>query len=169
VAAYFGAKSASITFKHEFQRRKAIEISKLTGVDLELVPSSQCLETFSKRPPQLVIETVGGEAATAQQAVQIIEKGGKVVLLGLFSPKAPPISSFEVAVKEVHVQGTMCYCCTKEKYDFDIALDILRKYGDLLNTTLVTHILPFEKSPEAIQIALDKNNESVKVLVALDN
>jgi len=92
-----------------------------------------------------------------------------VVLLGLFSPTAPPISSFEVVVKEVHIQGTMCYCCAKEKYDFEIALDILRKYGHLLKTTLVTHVLPFEKSPEAMHIALDKNSESVKVLVNLDN
>jgi len=99
-------------------------------------------------------------AATQTQAVEIVRKGGRVVLFGGL-PKANPMTTLDsnrIHYGEIEVVGAFSYHPTFH----ELALEVLRRQlipADLL----VTHTFPLEKIGEAFETAA--SGEGLKVMV----
>jgi len=169
VGAYMGVKSASLMYKYDFQLNKAKKIKDKFNLAVNFIPSDAPMSNFANST-DCVLETVGGNAPTAQQAVEIVNKGGHVILLGIFGNSAPPISLFSLVVKEVTVVGSCCYDGPKlSQRDFDIAIQFLEEHGPFIKQELVTHQLPFSEVTKAFELASQKTSECIKVVVAVSN
>ena len=59
--------------------------------------------------PDIVIESVGGTSDTANDAIRVIRRGGRVVILGSFGTTATTINLQQMMSKEVSLIGSFCY------------------------------------------------------------
>ncbi len=155
-ARHLEAPFIAITGRHPHQR----DLAAALGADQVLDPG----EVFSIREaPRAVIETVGGNAQTVSDAVQVIDRGGTVAVVGLFDA-TPEFSPLFMLIKEVRLVGSMIYNAPGGKSDFEVALDIAaEREADLRR--LVTHTLPLVEAQRAFETAADKSTGAVKVLI----
>jgi L-iditol 2-dehydrogenase len=99
-------------------------------------------------------------AATQTQAVEIVRKGGKVVLFGGL-PKANPIASLNsnlIHYGEIEVVGSFSYHPSVHEN----ALNVIHR--NLIPTEkLITHIFPLDRISEAFEMA--NGGQALKVLI----
>ena len=110
-----------------------------------------------------MVEAVGGGADTLNQALTIVRPGGRVNVLGVFTEPVS-INALPLVLKEPRVVGSITYGRTGPHADFDVALDLLRRFGDVLGN-LITHRLPLAEIDDAFALAADKSSGSIKVSV----
>jgi len=140
-----------------------LKLAEKLGADYAVNVSQVDLKKFieEKLGPDsidLVFECVGIEA-TINQAIDIVRRGGEVVVVGVFSGKTP-IKIHLVQDGEIVLKGSLMYL----KEDFEKAIDLIASQK-LKVTPLITHVVPLSKVDEAYRIAVEKKNEAVKVLV----
>ncbi len=111
----------------------------------------------------VVMETVGGTADTLSMAVQAVRPAGSVVVLGVFA--APPtVPGLALIAKEVRLVGSLMYDRAGPRPDFDLALDLLRRHGEVL-LAVVTHRFGLDDIQSAFLAASDKHRGAIKVAV----
>jgi L-iditol 2-dehydrogenase len=101
-------------------------------------------------------------AATQTQAVELVRKGGKVILFGGL-PKANPLTHLDgnrIHYGEIDVLGSFSY----HPSFHEMALEILQR-GLLPADQLITHVFPLEKIGQAFQTAA--SGEALKVMLQL--
>jgi threonine dehydrogenase-like Zn-dependent dehydrogenase len=135
------------------------------GVDrvIDSEPKAVLAET-RQRPPEIVIETVGGNAPTLDLALRAVRAGGRIVTLGKFTVpiSLPPL---RFLMKEVRVVSSMTYSRTGPRPDFVTALDLLERERARL-MTLVTHRVPLDEIARGFALAADKRGAgAIKVAV----
>jgi L-iditol 2-dehydrogenase len=113
-------------------------------------------------PVDVVIETIGGNADTIAEGVLAVRPGGAVVVLGVFAA-LPSLPALPLIVKEVRVVGAMLYDRSGRRADFDVALDLLERSGDVHD--LITHRIGLDVVQTAFATAADKRNGAIKVTV----
>lgn len=106
--------------------------------------------------PAVAIEAAG-VASVAEDAFHLVAASGSVVLVGVSHQQAR-IDLRLFTRKELTVVGT------RATRDFPAAVQLVREEADLL-ATLVTHRFPLEHVGEAFRIALERPEETVKVVV----
>jgi len=111
----------------------------------------------------IVVETVGGTAPTIEEAIRYVRRGGKVVVLGIFTQPSR-IDATTLVVKEVQLLGSMTYGRAGVRADFERTLDILRRDGERLRT-LITHRVALGEIAAGFAAAADKRSGSIKVIV----
>jgi len=157
-ARHLGAGHVAITARHPQQRA----LAEALGTDQVLAPDD--LRSLQQRP-DVVLETVGGEATTVADAVMAVARGGTVVMIGLFE-KTPAFDPGVMLLKEVRLVGSMVYNRPPgQAADFDLALEVLAERGTALRG-LVTHTFPLTSVQEAFETAADKTSGAVKVMLA---
>jgi 2-desacetyl-2-hydroxyethyl bacteriochlorophyllide A dehydrogenase len=112
----------------------------------------------------IVFETVGGNAPTLDQAVQVARRGGTICILGIFTHK-PELDTTTAYGKEL----TITWCNSYAKWDgiseYKIALDLLAS-GQVRAEPIITHHYALEQIGEAFAAAADKRESgATKVLV----
>ncbi|HYC00196.1 MAG TPA: alcohol dehydrogenase catalytic domain-containing protein [Candidatus Limnocylindrales bacterium] len=155
-ARHLGAEFVAITARHPHQRR----IAEMLGADQVLAPDE--LRSLSHKP-DLAIETVGGAATTVADAVMAVQRGGTVVIVGLFDA-TPVFDPFVMLLKEVRLIGSMVYNRPPEGADFAVALDVLASRADALRA-LITHRFGIDDVQQAFETASDKRSGAIKVLL----
>jgi L-iditol 2-dehydrogenase len=115
-------------------------------------------------PPDIVVETVGGQADTVSEAAQAVRRGGTVVVLGVFT-SAPALPALLLVVKEVRIVGSMTYGRTIARADFEWALEILSRDPTGF-ARLITHRFELAELASAFATAADKRSGAIKVSVA---
>ena len=168
VARVFGASRTCIVAKYDSQARMAEqmgadEIIRLDGGDL----FEQVEKAADGRAIDMVIETVGGEAPTVNQAVDLVKPEGKVVVTGVF-PSPVPINLERALEKEVKLIFSVCYSTQSGQHDYEIASDLIAM-GKVNPTLLITHRFALAQTPEAFETALDKTTGSVKTMIDMSN
>jgi 2-desacetyl-2-hydroxyethyl bacteriochlorophyllide A dehydrogenase len=123
------------------------------------------LEAAREHPVDLVIESVGGRASTLDTAVAASRPGGTVCLLGVYTASIPFPAIFTLA-KELTIKGSFVYNRAGSRADFEVVVDLLRRHGSRLASTLMTHRFPLERIGEAFETASDKRSGSIKVTIA---
>ena len=113
--------------------------------------------------PDVVIETVGGEAGTINQALQVARPGGRVVVLGLFSAPVT-IDARTLVMKELHLLGSKVFGTGEYGSDFHAAAERLPRYRAELKL-LQTHQYPLTEVAQAFAQANDKTTGAIKVTV----
>jgi 2-desacetyl-2-hydroxyethyl bacteriochlorophyllide A dehydrogenase len=157
-ARHLGAGYVAITARHPHQKRLALAL----GVDEVLDPERVRL---SGEKPDVVLETVGGEATTIADGVLAAARGGTVVMVGLFE-KTPVFDPTVMLMKEVRLVGSMVYNRPPTGIaDFELALECIEGNAAALRG-LVTHTFALADVQEAFETAADKKSGAVKVMLA---
>jgi threonine dehydrogenase-like Zn-dependent dehydrogenase len=120
-------------------------------------------EAFAGRPPEVVVETVGGHANTLQEAINIAASGGRVSILGLFT--APINVHLIMAIlKEVTIVPGITYGRPGTRSDFEVAVGIAARHAEEMRR-VITHRVPLERIGDGFAAASDKSQKSIKVTV----
>ena len=149
------AAQVAITARHPHQRAAAERL----GVTVLL--EDEAIEWGKEHRPDVVIESVGGAADTVQDAIRVVRRGGRVVILGSFSaPKA--IDLQRMMMKEVALLGSFCYGGGEREPEFTTAARLTGRWRDEL-TALTTHQFPLDDVSSAFETAGDKTSGAIKV------
>lgn len=117
----------------------------------------------SDPPPDVVVETVGGEADTFDRAVELVRPGGRVLVIGVFDQKLALDPSL-LLFKGLQIAGVRGRCRPGLRSDLEFTLQILATYQQNVSR-IITHRLPLEAVNEAFAIASSKSTGSIKVLL----
>jgi 2-desacetyl-2-hydroxyethyl bacteriochlorophyllide A dehydrogenase len=156
-ARHLGAEFVAVTARHAHQRDAAARL----GADQVLDPDRTA---DVERRPHAVIETVGGSASTIDDGLNVVARGGTVVMVGLFDG-TPVFNPLIMLVKEARLVGSMVYNRRGDVADFDTALEILAGRGAELRS-LVTDVFGLGDAQHAFEVAADKKSGAVKVMLA---
>lgn len=111
--------------------------------------------------PDVVIETVGGKADTASQALRACRPGGTIVMLGVFA-EPRPLDLFALMAKELRVVGSNTYGTGRSGSEFRSAVALLPRYASEL-AALQTHQFALDEVADAFACADDKKSGAIKV------
>lgn len=156
-----GAGKILITDISDFR----LDIAKKCGIENTFNAASESLGDAAKRVFgdegfDVAFEAVGVEA-TLDAAVQNIEKGGTIVVLGVFGEK-PRIDMSIVGDREQSIIGTLMY----KHEDYEKAVELIAS-GDVITEPLVTKHYPFEQYMEAYKFIDEQGDKTLKVMIDL--
>jgi len=157
-----GAGEVWATARHPHQEiaaraMGATRVFRGTRSQDELVASAR------RHAVDVVIETVGGTADTIDEAVHRVRRGGRVVVVGVFTEKVR-IDAVALMIKEVRVLGSMTYGRSGPRTDFDVALQLLAAEPQRYRS-LITHHVSLADIAAGFAHAADKSAGAIKVLV----
>ncbi len=142
-----------------------LEKAKECGTPATSNPKRETLGEASKRVFgdegfDLAFECVGVEA-TMDAAVEYINKGGDIVVLGVFGDK-PRIDMSVVGDRELTIIGTLMY-----KYeDYAKAVELIAE-DKVITPPLVTKHFPFEQYIDAYHFIDKQGDKTLKVMIDL--
>jgi threonine dehydrogenase-like Zn-dependent dehydrogenase len=149
------AAEVAIVARHPHQRAAAEELG------VTVLDEADAIAWGKEHRPEVVVESVGGAAETLRDAIRVVSRGGRIVILGSFSePKA--VNLQRVMMKEVALLGSFCYGAGEEGDEFTTAARRTGDWRDELGA-LTTHQLPLEDVNQAFALADDKSTGAIKV------
>jgi L-iditol 2-dehydrogenase/threonine 3-dehydrogenase len=156
-----GASKILITDLSDFRLDKA----KQCGIENTSNAGSESLADAAKRVFgdegfDVAFEAVGVEA-TMDAAVQNIEKGGTIVVLGVFGDR-PRIDMSIVGDREQSIIGTLMY----KHEDYEKAVELIAS-GDVITEPLVTKHYSFEQYMDAYKFIDEQGDKTLKVMIDL--
>jgi len=156
-----GAKKILITDLSDFR----LEIAKQCGTANTSNAAKESLaeaaeRVFGEEGFEVAFEAVGVEA-TMDAAVGNIEKGGTIVVLGVFGEK-PRIDMSIVGDREQSIIGTLMY---KHK-DYVKAVELIAS-GEVITEPLVTKHFSFEQYVDAYKFIDAQGDKTLKVMIDL--
>ena len=155
LAARDRAATVTITARHPHQRAAAETI----GVNV--IDEADLAAWGKDCRPDIVIESVGGTSDTPDDALRVIRRGGRIVILGTFGmPKAIDLQL--MMTKEVSLIGSFCYGTGEREPEFTTAARMTGRWYDELRA-LTRHQFPLERVAEAFATADDKTTGAIKV------
>jgi L-iditol 2-dehydrogenase len=107
----------------------------------------------------IVFETAG-TAITTQQTVEVVKKGGTVVLIGLGAQDVIPINTMKLIWNEIKVQ-----CVQRYANVYDKAISLVSN-GRIDLKSMITGEFSLDKTEEALVVA-DKDDKAVKSVINL--
>lgn len=151
-----------VTDLNVFRLKKAIEMG---SVDTSNWTKDEFINRVFSLTDNLgvdsVFEAVGVEA-TLNQAMQIVRKGGRITLLGIFEDPTPKIPVNLFVQKEISVTGSQGYA-----WDFQDAINMISS-GQVEVHKLITSQLPLNKLQYGFDSLMVPGNEQIKVVFNLD-
>ena len=108
----------------------------------------------------MAFEAVGNEKAL-DSAIEAINKGGDIVVLGVFGEN-PRVNMSVVGDRELSLIGTLMY----KHEDYLEAVRLIAE-GKVITEPLVTGHFPFEKYKEAYDFIEAQGDKSLKVMIDL--
>jgi threonine dehydrogenase-like Zn-dependent dehydrogenase len=156
------ASEVAVTARYPHQA----ELAEAFGATRVFQPGSEALRAWvAANPVDLVIETVGGEANTLGEAIELVRGGGTVLPLGVFTVDVP-VSARKLVNQEVRVIGSVVYGHTAGQSEFGAAVGLLPRFASQL-ALLKTATYPLDEANAAFEHALDKSRKTVKISVAV--
>lgn len=154
-----GAAKVLITDLSDFRLEKAKE----AGVDFVCNPAREkvgevCRQAFGDSGFDVAFEAVGAEAAL-DDAVQNIQKGGDIVVLGVFGDR-PRVDMSVVGDREISLIGTLMY----QQADYEQAVDWIAS-GQMVTEPLVTAHFTMEQYEEAYRFIEAQGDKTLKVVI----
>ena len=122
--------------------------------------SDACQRVFGKEGFQVAFECVGAQA-TIEIAVESIEKGGTIVIVGVFGEK-PRVDLGLVQDRELSLIGTLMY----QYKNYEKAVELIAS-GQIKTAPLESKHFPFEKYAEAYKFIDEQGERSMKVFIDL--
>jgi 2-desacetyl-2-hydroxyethyl bacteriochlorophyllide A dehydrogenase len=108
---------------------------------------------------------IGFEAAGVESSLdvlmQFVEKGGEVVILGVYSQN-PVVNMFYLGEHELNVFGSMMY----RHEDYEAAVEMIAS-GKIITAPLLTTSFPFKKYLSAYKFIEEKGDKCMKVMIEL--
>jgi 2-desacetyl-2-hydroxyethyl bacteriochlorophyllide A dehydrogenase len=156
-----GAKKILITDLSDFR----LDIAKKCGIPKTSNAGKESLADAAKRVFgdggfDVAFEAAGAEA-TMDAAIQNIEKGGGIVVLGVFGEK-PRIDMSIVGDREQSIIGTLMY----KHEDYVRAVELIAN-EEVITEPLVTKHFAFEKYADAYKFIDEQGDKTLKVMIDL--
>jgi threonine dehydrogenase-like Zn-dependent dehydrogenase len=149
------AARVAISTRHPHQRAAAERLG------VTVLQEHQAVQWGKEHRPDVVVESVGGTADTVTDAIRVVGRGGRVLVLGTFSePKAVDLQ--RLMMKEVSLLGSFCYGRGPREPEFASAARLTGRWHAELSA-LTTHQLPLDKVTDAFGTAMDKTTGAIKV------
>lgn len=134
-------------------------------VDVSRSDSVQVVKSITGgKGADVVIEAVGRETDTVEDAIQMLAPNGRAVVMGVFTtPRL--ISVGEILYKSLKVVGSLVYGYWGDKNEFQMALELIAD-KKIKTNPLVTHKLKLEEIRQAFHIFTHKNESgAIKVML----
>jgi L-iditol 2-dehydrogenase len=144
-----------------------LEIAKKMGATITVNPSEVDVEEALKSPApyegwDVAFECVGIEA-TIRTCLDLVRKGGKVVVVGVFGEETT-VKMANIQDRETEVIGTLMYL----RRDFVDAVDYLAT-KQVVSDDIITGVFPLEEAADAFSTAMDtKTNLKVMLKIGDD-
>ena len=149
-----------ITARYPHQREAARRLG------LEPLGEAEAGDWAQEHQPDVVLETVGGEAETINDAIEACARGGRVVVLGVFTGPTS-IDALRLVTKEITLAGSVVYGAGRSGPEFGAAVSLLPRYAEELRG-LQTHQFALEDIHQAFATAADKKSGAIKVTILPD-
>ena len=160
-AVHNGARVLSVdpvASRRDLAKRLGAEIvTSAQGTELR---EQACEWTRSEGPP-LVVET-SGEAGVLAQAVEMVSPAGRVAVVGMSSGTAP-VRPGAFPEKEIDVIGSSCATAA----EFRDAISLVTANRTAV-ATLFSHHFPLARAAEAIEFAMSRPPDAVKIVVTVN-
>ncbi len=161
VAGCHGAKKVLITDLSDFR----LDIAKKCGIPETSNAARETLvdasmRVFGEEGFSVAFEAVGVEA-TMDAAVEAIQKGGTIVVVGVFEKKVK-IDMPIVGDRELNIIGTIMY----KHEDYLQSVELISE-GKVITGPLVTNHFPFEEFKAAYEFIDSQGDKSLKVMIDL--
>jgi (R,R)-butanediol dehydrogenase/meso-butanediol dehydrogenase/diacetyl reductase len=150
-------REVAITARHPQQRDAAKQLG------LTALAEGEAKAWLADAQPDVVIETVGGHAATLLDATRWCRPGGRIVVLGIFSKRAE-LSGYNLATRELEIVGSNLYGMGRRGPQFRAAVELLPRYASEL-ARLQTHQFGLAQIADAFRCASEKTSGAIKVTV----
>lgn len=153
------AAEVAIAARHPHQRAAAERLG------VAVLDEPDAVSWGKEHRPEVVIESVGGVADTLHDAIRVVGRGGRIVLLGSFSePKAVELQ--RLMMKEVALLGSFCYGSGGREPEFATAARLTGRWQDEL-AALATHQYGLDEVATAFATASDKTTGAIKVTLTI--
>jgi L-iditol 2-dehydrogenase len=113
---------------------------------------------FSQEGFDVVFECVGVEP-TITEAVETIQKGGTLIIVGVFGEK-PRIDMGLVQDRELNIRGTLMY----KRQDYERAVKLIAS-GGIVTEPLMSKHFPFEAYLDAYRFIDQQGDKTMKVFI----
>lgn len=156
-----GAKKVLITDINNFRLDKAKDV----GIDFTCNVASDSFpeavqEAFGEEGFSVAFEAAGVEASL-DDAVQYIQKGGDIVVVGVFGTR-PRVDMSIVGDRELSLIGTLMY----QQNDYEQAVEWIAS-GAMRTEPLVTKRFPFAQYQDAYEFIEKEGDQTLKVVIDL--
>jgi len=156
-----GASRVMITDVSDFR----LKIAKECGIEGTLNVKTDSFEEGVKSFFGNEGFQIGFEAAGAQSSLdvlmQFVEKGGQVVILGVYSQN-PVVNMYYLGEHELNVFGSMMYL----HEDYETAVEMISS-GKIITTPLLSRSFPFKSYIDAYKFIEEQGDKSMKVMIEL--
>ena len=160
VAKLFGALEVIISDLYDAK----LKIAKELGIDHTVNVKRENFvevvkEIYSEEGADIVFECVGSNKVTINQAIEVVKKGGRIVVVGVF--KEPiPVNVGYIQDREIELVGTAVYTFK----DFVSAIELLKR--ELIDLDLlISKVFSLEEVPKAFEYIDEHRDTVIKVLI----
>jgi L-iditol 2-dehydrogenase/threonine 3-dehydrogenase len=156
-----GAKRVLIADISDFR----LDIAKQCGIEGTLKAGSSVMQEeiasfFGGEGFQVGFEAAGVKASL-DTLMQAVEKGGEVVILGVYEEN-PVVNMYYLGEHELKVYGSMMY----RHEDYESAVEMIAS-GMIILDPLLSKAYPFEEYPEAYRFIEKQGDQIMKVMIKL--
>jgi L-iditol 2-dehydrogenase len=141
-----------------FRREKALELGATAVFDPTQSDIREELQKLCRQGVSVVVETSGNQHAISN-TVKIVNRGGKVVLVGLPVVSDIPLDIPHLIDSEIDIVGIFRYANT-----YPIAISALQKSKSRLED-VITHKYSLKDTKEAVELARTEKEKSIKVMI----
>jgi L-iditol 2-dehydrogenase/threonine 3-dehydrogenase len=156
-----GARKVLITDISNFR----LDIARKCGIEgaanIKEIPFTESIRTFFGEKGFQVGFEAAGVQSSLDVLIQNVEKGGDVVILGVYS-KNPVVNMFFLGEHELNVYGSMMY----RQEDYETAAEMIAS-GMIVTAPLLTKSFPFAQYLEAYQFIEKQGDRTMKVMIDL--
>ena len=157
-----GASKVMITDLSEFRLKKALEAGADAACNVRTEDfADKVKEIFGDEGFDIAFECAGVEASL-DAAVQYIQKGGDIVVVGVYGDR-PRVDMSVVGDRELSLIGTLMY----QQNDYEQAVEWIAD-GSIITEPLVTGHFPFEEYEDAYRYIEKEGDTTLKIVIDLD-
>jgi 2-desacetyl-2-hydroxyethyl bacteriochlorophyllide A dehydrogenase len=164
-AKWAGASRVAIATRSKLAR----EFALATGADVAIDSTREDVaarmrELTNGRGPDVVFDAVGGHQNYVQKGIDVVRRGGKIGVLGVF-PEQPVTLTPAYLINELAIVACFSYAKWDGVPEFQIALDGLAA-GKLAGRGCITDRFPLDEIAHAFRVAEHKDGrDAIKVSI----
>lgn len=158
-AKMFGVREIYATDVVSFRRKLGLELDITDVIDpLNEDVQEKIAEFTNDKGVDVIIETSGNDVAISE-TIKVVNRGGRIVLVGLPIAKEVPIDITHLIDSEFDVYGVFRYANT-----YPTAIQALSN-SDINIEKVITHKFPLKDIHEAVELARTEKDTSIKIMI----
>lgn len=158
-ARHAGAARIVATDLLETKRERALRLGADGALAADAAGLAAQAHAVLDGPADVVFDCVAREQSMAQ-AIDLVAKGGRIIVVGVGAPGTTPVRLDLVQDREIRIEGTLMYTAD----DYRAALDLIGS-GAIDTDAIITATYPLEAAAEAFAASVAP--EHVKVLITV--